>query len=726
MVLKGSAVFIILVLVSGLVPFSQIPFVSAQLSDTDGDGIPNDFDNCKFDFNPDQIDTDGDGFGDVCQIGDPDDDGIQNRFDNCRFKPNPSQEDTDSDTVGDACEDINNNNDLDDDDTDRDTLPNYKDTDDDNDGVLTSSEDDGDGDLNNDDADSDGIPDWLDATYSPPPSDVDGDGIDDLVDNCYLDFNPAQEDNDEDGIGDVCDLFPFDLFNDGDGDVLGANEDNCPLIFNPTQTDADRDGIGDACETRPTVSIFDVLITDSLLVEGDVGTTIFSFSVILNQPAPFPVTMQFSTLDSTALGGEDYVANSGFVNFDTGEIFKKINVLVNGDRLVEANETFSTFLFNPVGVDILDGVAIGLIINDDNSPLAKDQMIAVTEDTQVPITLAAEDGDLDPLTFTVLTPPAHGTLSGTAPELTYTPDLDFNGDDLFTFKASDGANESNEATVSITVTPVNDAPTANAGEDQSVTENTLVTLDGFGSDVEGDAITFLWTQTAGTPVTLSDVSATNPTFIAPLVGPSGETLTFALTVSDSNGGKTTDTIHIIVNNIESIPPEAYNQFDPITKDVLVYGTDNKDGNLGPIPPASVVTTRWHNEDEDDRSNAELRTYIITDAAENKLILKEIVKKNDKEIKAKVLSIQYNDNPPITPAKNQKSFEWSLDKNGSIKELEQTMKVGKGKSEHKVSAKFDAKKNQTKIKSEKPKLKETLPGLVLLKMNTENGKLVISH
>lgn len=55
-----------------------------------------------------------------------------------------------------------------------------------------------------------------------------------------------------------------------------------------------------------------------------------------------------------------------------------------------------------------------------------------------------------------------------------------------------------------------------------------------------------------------------------------------------------------------------------------------------------------------------------------------------------------------------------------------MKVGKGKPKHKVNAKFDATKNQTKIKSEKPKLKETLPGLVLLKMNTENGKLALSH
>jgi hypothetical protein len=62
--------------------------------------------------------------------------------------------------------------------------------------------------------------------------------------------------------------------------------------------------------------------------------------------------------------------------------------------------------------------------------------------------------DTDPLTFTVETGPAHGTLSGTAPNLTYTPATDYTGGDQFTFRASDGTNSSNLATVTITVLPV--------------------------------------------------------------------------------------------------------------------------------------------------------------------------------------------------------------------------------------------------------------------------------
>jgi hypothetical protein len=349
------------------------------------------------------------------------------------------------------------------------------------------------------------------------------------------------------------------------------------------------------------------------------------------------------------------------------------------------------------------------------------------EDNTFQGTMITSDVDGDALTITAPTQGAKGVvliLDNSA--YRYTPNTNSNGADQFTLRVSDG-NSFFDVFVAVDITPVNDPPTADAGADQSIIEDTLVKLTGFGSDVDGDALTFTWTQTAGTTVILSDASTTNPTFIAPLVDPSGQTLEFTLTVTDGNGGTATDTTTIRVNNIESVPPEAYNQFDPITKDVLVFGIDDRDGNLGPIPPTSVIPTKWFDENRGDRTNtAELRIYVIKDAAENKLTLKELVKIKGKEIKVKVVSIQYNNNPEITPSKNQKSFEWSVTKDGSIKELEQMMKVGKGHSEQKVKAKFDAQKNQTIIQSEKPKLKETLPGLVLLKMNTVNGNLVITH
>ncbi len=69
------------------------------------------------------------------------------------------------------------------------------------------------------------------------------------------------------------------------------------------------------------------------------------------------------------------------------------------------------------------------------------------------VTLTGSDPDGDTLEFFVVAGPSHGTLSGTAPNLTYTPVSGYSGSDSFTFKAFDGWNDSNIATVSITVVP---------------------------------------------------------------------------------------------------------------------------------------------------------------------------------------------------------------------------------------------------------------------------------
>ncbi|MBN1945692.1 MAG: thrombospondin type 3 repeat-containing protein [Bradymonadales bacterium] len=111
-----------------------------QLSDRDGDGIPDARDNCPDLYNPDQSDSDHDGLGDACDPTDTDGDGIPDAADNCPTIHNPQQEDRDQDGIGDACDDM--------------------------------------------DADLDG---WLDQQ-----------------DNCPDLYNPDQADWDEDGTGDAC------------------------------------------------------------------------------------------------------------------------------------------------------------------------------------------------------------------------------------------------------------------------------------------------------------------------------------------------------------------------------------------------------------------------------------------------------------------------------------------------------------------------------------------
>ncbi len=86
-----------------------------------------------------------------------------------------------------------------------------------------------------------------------------------------------------------------------------------------------------------------------------------------------------------------------------------------------------------------------LPVND--PPVALPQTVITDEDLAVDITLEATDLEDDPLTFSVVDGPLHGTLSGTAPNLTYTPDADYTGADSFTFQANDGIDDSNVATV---------------------------------------------------------------------------------------------------------------------------------------------------------------------------------------------------------------------------------------------------------------------------------------
>ncbi|MEL7626572.1 MAG: Ig-like domain-containing protein [Anaerolineaceae bacterium] len=132
------------------------------------------------------------------------------------------------------------------------------------------------------------------------------------------------------------------------------------------------------------------------------------------------------------------------------------------------------------------------VTSENDAPVAAAQSVTTAEDTAVAITLVATDVDGDALTYSIVSGPTNGTLSGTAPDMTYTPNPDWNGTDSFTFKANDGTLDSNIATVSITVTPINDAPAA-VDDDYTVAEGGSLTIVAPGvlgndSDVDGDTL----------------------------------------------------------------------------------------------------------------------------------------------------------------------------------------------------------------------------------------------
>lgn len=132
---------------------------------------------------------------------------------------------------------------------------------------------------------------------------------------------------------------------------------------------------------------------------------------------------------------------------------------------------------------------VTITVADNNVPAAGGQSVSVNEDGSLTITLTGTDADNDTITFEIVDLPQSGSLTGTAPNVTYTPNPDFNGGDSFTFRVNDGTDDSSLATVAITVTPVNDAPTAGGGT-ASTDEDTAVDIPLSGSDIDGDALSF--------------------------------------------------------------------------------------------------------------------------------------------------------------------------------------------------------------------------------------------
>lgn len=115
------------------------------------------------------------------------------------------------------------------------------------------------------------------------------------------------------------------------------------------------------------------------------------------------------------------------------------------------------------------------------------------------------------------------------------------------YKYSSGKQGVSESKAQWTIESVNKAPNANAGTNQTVDENSLVTLDGSASsDPDGDAITYLWTAPAG--ITLSSTTSANPTFTAPEVN-SDQTFIFGLVVNDGKVNSTSANVNITVRNI---------------------------------------------------------------------------------------------------------------------------------------------------------------------------------
>jgi DNA/RNA endonuclease G (NUC1) len=145
--------------------------------------------------------------------------------------------------------------------------------------------------------------------------------------------------------------------------------------------------------------------------------------------------------------------------------------------------------------------------NGDNPPGTVDQSATTSEDNSVGIVLNAVSPNPSPtFTYTIVSGPTHGTLTGSGANRAYNPAADYYGTDSFTFNVNDGTHTSNTSTVHITVTEVNDNPVANADE-KTTDEDTQLNFsaaDLTSNDIAGP-------NESGQTLTVTSVTATGDT-----------------------------------------------------------------------------------------------------------------------------------------------------------------------------------------------------------------------
>jgi hypothetical protein len=252
--------------------------------------------------------------------------------------------------------------------------------------------------------------------------------------------------------------------------------------------------------------------------------------------------------------------------------------VVTGAVILVANsaaldfETTPTFSLVLQAVDSTDLAGTGtytINLTDINeSPTAYAASFSTDEDTAFDAALSGSDPEGSALNFVLVTGPENGSLTlNTNGTFSYAPNAEFNGSDSFAFTTNDGSLDSTPATVSLNITAVNDAPTANAASfstDEDVALNGSLT----GSDVEGSALSFV--LVAG-PVNGSLTLNADGTFsYVPNADFNGSD-SFAFTTNDGSLDSTPATVSLGIAAVNDVPTANSASFST-DEDVALDGT----------------------------------------------------------------------------------------------------------------------------------------------------------
>lgn len=267
--------------------------------------------------------------------------------------------------------------------------------------------------------------------------------------------------------------------------LTGSDGDGDPLVFNVTVDPVH----GDLSGTAPNLTYMpdpDYVGSDSVTFtvnDGNVDSQPATISIQVNSSNDAPICSAVSI--TTA---EDTIGNTlpDCSDVDLDLLTYQIESQpANGSAAVvdgklsytPASNFFGTDSFEYSASDGLNdsniAVASVTVTSVNDAPIADPQTLTTNEDTDLAITLTGVDVDSDPLTFSIIDQPLYGSLTGSAPDLIYTPGTDYNGADSLSFRVCDNAPIPlcDNDTVDLTVLAVNDAPSFTLGPDQTVLED---------------------------------------------------------------------------------------------------------------------------------------------------------------------------------------------------------------------------------------------------------------
>ncbi|MCK5828267.1 tandem-95 repeat protein, partial [Candidatus Bipolaricaulota bacterium] len=312
---------------------------------------------------------------------------------------------------------------------------------------------------------------------------------------------------------------------------------------------------------------------DSASTDEETAVTI---SVLMNDNDPDG--------DSLSVQSATQPSNGSVVNNGTGVTYTP-NIDFNGI------DSFTYTISDGNGGTATANVSVTVVgIND--VPIAQDDSASTDEEASITIPVLANDADPDgdSLSIQSTTQPANGSVVGNGTSITYTPDIDFNGIDSFTYTISDGNGGTATANVSIAVALVNDPPVAQSDSD-STSEDTAVTISVLANDSDPDGDT-LSVQSATQPSNGSVVNnGTSVTYIPDVDFHGVDSFTY--TVSDNNGGIATANVSITVAAVNDRPvaqddSASTDEEDSITIPVLANDSDS-DGDALSIQSTTQPT-----------------------------------------------------------------------------------------------------------------------------------------